>query len=155
MFFSPHLLTLDVHASLERTHRQKFAIPCLAAGIFLILIALPAALVPYYLLPGGPSAFALLPADDGWVNTARVFMSIIVLGSITLWLLRGRDTILAALNVENAAERNKASRWVGVLMWFLIVGLACIGGWVADKIELLGVMATIAVGWLLPCESAT
>jgi hypothetical protein len=152
MFFTPQLLTLDVHSSLARTHRQQFGIPCLAAGMIIVVLSLPAALVPYYLLPEGPSAFALLPATDGWVNAARVGMAIIVLGSITLWLLRGRDTILAALDVDRGAERAKASRWVGALMWTLIVFIACIGGTLSDKIELLGVMATIAVGWLLPCE---
>lgn len=153
MFFSPHLLTLPVHSTLTRNQRQKFGIPCLAAGIIIIVLALPAALVPYYLLPEGPSSFSLLPADDGWVNCARVLMAVIVLGSITMWLLRGRDTILAALGVESGAERNKASRWVGMGMWAIVVGFACIGGAFADKMEILGVIATIAVGWLLPCKS--
>lgn len=150
MFFSPHLQTLPIHGTLRSTNRQKFGAPVLAAGLILVLLSIPLALVPYYLLPEGSTVFTQLPDDDGWVNFARVLMAAIILGSITMWILRGRDTILAALDVERGAERYKAGRWVGLGMWAVVTALACIGGVIADKIELLGVMATIAVSWLMP-----
>ncbi|BEI79948.1 hypothetical protein CcaverHIS002_0104770 [Cutaneotrichosporon cavernicola] len=89
------------------------------------------------------------PDDDGWTNAARVLMAALVLGSTTSWLLRGRDCILTALDVDRG-ESIKAGRWVGLGMWVAVVAIAALGGIVADKVELLGVMATLAVGWLLP-----
>lgn len=68
-----------------------------------------------------------------------------------MWILRARDTVLRAIGVERG-ERQKAGKWVGLGLWVLVVLLACIGGWVAEKVELLGVIATISVGWFLPCE---
>ncbi|KAK8844637.1 hypothetical protein IAR55_006484 [Kwoniella newhampshirensis] len=68
-----------------------------------------------------------------------------------MWILRGRDTILKTIGVERG-ERQKAGKWVGLGLWAIVVALACLGGWVAEKIELLGVLATLAVGWFLPCE---
>ncbi|KAL1408755.1 hypothetical protein Q8F55_005568 [Vanrija albida] len=149
VFFTPHLLTLPIHGTLARTKRQKFIVPVLATTVILVVLALPLALVPYYLLDAAPTVFQQLPDDDGWVNFARALMCAIILGSINLWLLRGRDTVLSALHVDRA-ERYKAGRWVGLGLWVLVVAFACIGGVVADKIQLSGVMATLAVGWLLP-----
>lgn len=149
MFFTPHLQTLSVHTTLQRNTRQRFFIPCFATTLFLVVVGLPFALVPYYLLPPAATGLAQLPPDDGWTNAARVLMATLVLGSTTSWLLRGRDCVLVALDVDRG-ERIKAGRWVGLGMWVVVVALACIGGIVADKVELLGVMATLAVGWLLP-----
>lgn len=78
-------------------------------------------------------------------------MAILVLSSSVTWLLRGQDCILTALDLDRG-ERVKAGRWVGLGMWIIVVSFACLGGIVADKIELLGIMATIAVGWLMPCK---
>jgi hypothetical protein len=140
--------------------------PCLFTSAIILMLSLPLALVPYYLLPamsGGetvtptilsaPSGvLAQLPSDDAWLNIARVLMCAVALGSCNMWLLRGRDCVLKAMEVERG-ERQKAGKWVGLGLWVVVVFLACVGGWVAEKIELLGVMATLAVGWLLPCES--
>jgi len=54
-----------------------------------------------------------------------------------MWILRARDTVLRAIGVERG-ERQKAGKWVGLGLWVLVVLLACIGGWVAEKVELLG-----------------
>lgn len=149
MFFTPHLQTLSVHSTLQRNARQRFFIPCFATTLTIVVISLPFALVPYYLLPPASTGLAQLPKDDGWTNAARVLMAILVLGSTTSWLLRGRDCVLVALDVDRG-ERIKAGRWVGLGMWAVVVLFACIGGVVAEKIELMGVMATLAVGWLMP-----
>lgn len=149
MFFTPHLQSLSVHTTLQRNSSQRFFIPCFATTLALVLLGLPFALVPYYLLPPASTGLAQLPPDDGWTNVARVLMAIIVLGSTTSWLLRGRDCVLAALDVDRG-ESIKAGRWVGLSMWAAVVAIAALGGVVADKVELLGVMATLAVGWLLP-----
>ncbi|KLT38999.1 hypothetical protein CC85DRAFT_209668 [Cutaneotrichosporon oleaginosum] len=149
MFFTPHLQSLSVHTTLQRNSRQQFFIPCFATTLALVLISLPFALVPYYLLPPASTGLAQLPPDDGWTNAARVLMAALVLGSTTSWLLRGRDCILTALDVDRG-ESIKAGRWVGLGMWVAVVAIAALGGIVADKVELLGVIATLAVGWLLP-----
>ncbi|GMK58416.1 hypothetical protein CspeluHIS016_0504480 [Cutaneotrichosporon spelunceum] len=149
MFFSPHLQSLSVHTTLQRNSRQRFYIPCFVTSLSLVLISLPFALVLYYLLPAAPTGLAQLPADDGWTNFARVLMAVLVLGSTTTWLLRGRDCILNALDVDRG-ESIKAGRYVGLGMWAVVVAFAALGGIVAEKIELLGVIATLAVGWLLP-----
>lgn len=151
MFFTPHLQTLHIHSSLKRVKRQQFAIPILASGILILVLSLPFALVPYYLLPPAPTAFDQLPRDDGWTNFARVLMCIIVLASISSWLLRGRDSILVALDVDNT-DKYRAGKFVGAGIWAIVVAFACLGGVVANKIEVLGVIATIAIGWFLPCE---
>ncbi len=96
--------------------------------------------------------FARLPADDAWVDVARILMCAVVLGSSNMWILRARDTVLRAMGVERG-ERQKAGKWVGLGLWSIVVLLACVGGWVAEKVELLGVMATLVVGWFLPCKS--
>jgi len=70
-----------------------------------------------------------------------------------MWILRGRDSILGGLGVERG-ERVKMGRWVGLGFWIVVVVLASLGGWVAEKIEVLGVVATLAVGWLLPCKAS-
>ena len=162
VFLSPHLNTLPLHSTLSRNKRSSFPIPCLTTSSILLVLSLPLALVPYYLLsslddslpeatPTTPSGvFARLPANDAWVNIARVLMSALVLGSCNMWILRARDTVLRAMGVERG-ERQKAGRWVGLGIWAAVVSLACIGGWLAEKVELLGVIATLAVGWLLPC----
>nr|XP_031859917.1 uncharacterized protein CI109_004766 [Kwoniella shandongensis]KAA5526989.1 hypothetical protein CI109_004766 [Kwoniella shandongensis] len=162
IFFTPHLNTLPIHASLARAKRASFPMPCLIGSASILILSLPLALVPYYLLPPlDPQAlptpspttpsgvFARLPADDGWVNLARILMCCVALGSSNMWILRGRDTILKSMGVERG-ERQKAGKWVGLGLWVVVVALACLGGWVAEKIELLGVLATIAVGWFLP-----
>ncbi|WRT63511.1 uncharacterized protein IL334_000416 [Kwoniella shivajii] len=162
IFFSPHINTLPIHSSLARAKSTSFPIPCLLASSMILILCLPLALVPYYLLPmienisipisspTSPSGvFAKLPADDGWVNISRILMCIVILGSTNMWILRGRDTILSSLGVDQG-ERQKAGKWVGLVIWVVVVSLACIGGWLAEKIELLGVLAVLAIGWFLP-----
>lgn len=164
IFLTPHLNTLPIHAALARKKRSSFPVSILIADCILLGLSLPFALVPYYLLPAptdvdanaapitpttSSGVFSQLPYDDGWVNIARLCMVALALGSSNMWIIRGRDTVLKAMGVEHG-ERQKAGRWVGLGMWALVVLLAGIGGVVADKIELLGVMATLAVGWLLP-----
>lgn len=125
------------------------------------MLAIPLALVPYYILPpiteptatptSSSGVFARLPADDGWVNAARVAMMLVSLGTCAQWLMRARDTMLRAMGVDSG-ERDKAGKWVGLGIWVIVVLFACIGGIVSEKIELLGVLATIAVSWFLPCK---
>lgn len=164
MFLSPHLNTLPIHASLSRNKRASFPLPCILSSGVLLALSLPFALVPYYLLPALPDplptatpttstgVFGRLPADDGWVNLARVLQCIIGLGTANMWILRCRDSVLGAVGVERG-QTMRIGRWIGLGLWVFVVGLACIGGWVAEKVELLGVIATLSVGWLLPCES--
>jgi hypothetical protein len=161
VFLTPHINTLPIHASLARNSRSSFPIPCLSTSTFILVLSLPLALVPYYLLPldaslpSSPSGiFGYLPGDDGWVNLARVFMCAVVLGTSNMWILRGRDTVISALGVEREG-RQKAARWVGLGLWVIVVFVACLGGWIAEKVELLGVMAALAIGWFLPCKSRT
>ncbi|WVW81640.1 hypothetical protein I302_103635 [Kwoniella bestiolae CBS 10118] len=162
IFFSPHINTLPIHASLARAKSTSFPVPCLLASSLILILCLPLALVPYYLLPpldqsttpiSSPTTpsgvFARLPADDGWVNFSRVLMCIVVLGSTNMWILRGRDTILSSMGVDQG-ERLKAGKWVGIAIWGVVVLVASISGWVAEKIELLGVLSVLAVGWFLP-----
>lgn len=163
VFLTPHLNTLPTHAALARKKRSSFPVSILIADSIILALSLPFALVPYYLLPPPSSledgaqitptsssgVFSQLPADDGWVNVARLCMVALVLGSSNMWIIRGRDTVLKAMGVEHG-ERQKAGRWVGLAMWAVVVLFAGIGGVVADKIELVGVMATLAIGWLLP-----
>lgn len=151
MFCTPHLQTLPIHGSLKRAKRQQFAVPILASGLLLLVLALPFALVPYYLLPAAPTAFDQLPRDDGWTNFARVLMCLLVLASVSGWLVRGRDSVLVALDVDGG-DRYRAGKFVGAGIWAVVVAFAALGGVVADKIELLGVIATLAIGWFLPCE---
>lgn len=172
IFLSPHLNTLSTHSTLARNKRSSFPIPALATSLSILILSLPLALVPYYLLPplsldSDPTAssssfthiipispsgvFARLPPTDTGINVARVLQCAISLGSCNLWILRGRDTILRSMGVDRG-ERLKIGRYTGLGLWALIVLLACIGGWVAEKVELMGVMATLAVAWLLPCE---
>ena len=68
-----------------------------------------------------------------------------------MWILRGRDTILRSIGVDRG-EAIKAGKWVGVGFWVIIVSLVCLGGWVSEKLEILGVIATISISWLLPCK---
>ncbi|WVO17885.1 hypothetical protein L204_105583 [Cryptococcus depauperatus] len=165
VFFSPHINTLFIHSKLARAKRASFFMPCLLAGAIILILSLPLSLVPYYLLPlSGDSTstavpspnpsissgvFAYLPANDGWVNVARLSQVTLTLGSVNMWILRGRDAILRAMGVEGD-ERIKAGQWVGIGWWITCVGLACLGGWVVDKIELIGVLSVLAVGWFLP-----
>lgn len=164
IFFSPHVNTLSIHSHLERNKRSSFPIPCLATSTSILTLSLPLALVPYYLLPSladlipttatpttRSGVFARLPGDDGWVNLARVLMCVISLGTCNMWILRGRDTLLSAMGVERG-ERQRAGRWVGFGIWVVVVTFACIGGMISEKLELLGVMATLAVSWFLPCK---
>jgi hypothetical protein len=152
-FFSPHINTLSIHTQLDRKRRSGFPIPCLATSVTLLALSLPFALVPYYLLPeDGPfspaGVFARLPAGDGGVNFARVLMCALSLGTCNMWMLRGRDTVLAAM--DGGGQR--AGRWVGVAIWCLVVLFACVGGALANTLRLLGILATLAVSWFLPCE---
>jgi len=78
-------------------------------------------------------------------------MAAMVLGSCNMWILRGRDTILRSIGVDRG-EAIKAGKWVGVGFWVIIVSLVCLGGWVSEKLEILGVIATISISWLLPCK---
>lgn len=163
VFLSPHLNTLPIHASLSRSKRASFPLPCILSSGVLLALSLPFALVPYYLLPALPNplptatpttstgVFGRLPADDGWVNLARVLQCIIGLGTSNMWILRCRDSVLGGLGVERG-QKMRIGRWVGLGLWVVVVALASIGGWLAEKVELLGVIATLAVGWLLPCE---
>ena len=96
--------------------------------------------------------FTRFPDADLSINVARVFMAAMVLGSCNMWILRGRDTILRSMGVDRG-ERIRAGKWVGMGMWAFVVLIACLGGWVGDKLEILGVIATIAVSWLLPGTS--
>jgi hypothetical protein len=133
------------------------------SSAIILSLSLPFALVPYYLLPArieaAPTAtptistgvYGQLPADDGWVNIARILQCMLGLCTCNMWILRGRDSILGGLGVERG-ERLKMGRWIGLGFWIIVVSLACLGGRVAEKIEVLGVIATLAVGWLLPCE---
>lgn len=143
--------------------------PCLISGTIILILSLPLALVPYYLLPMDTTAadkgkgaisnstvpsgvFAHLPADDGWVNLARLLMVTLTLGSTNMWILRGRDVILKTMDVDGG-NHYKIGRWVGFGWWVVAVSVACLGGWVADKTELIGVLGVLAVGWFLPCTS--
>ena len=127
------------------------------------MLSLPFALVPYYLLPdptstttpsaiGNAGVFAKLPSNDGWVNLARILQCAIALGTCNMWILRCRDCILVSMGVESG-ERIKAGRWVGLGLWAFVTALACLGGFVAEKVELLGVLATLGVAWLIPGQS--
>lgn len=163
IFLSPHLNTLPIHSTLSRNKRPSFPLPCLLSSGILLALALPFALVPYYLLPALPDplptatpttpsgVFARLPIDDGWVNLARILQCAVGLGTCNMWILRGRDSVLGGLGVERG-QRYKIGRWVGLGLWLFVVAIATLGGLLAEKIELLGVIATLAVGWLLPCE---
>ncbi|OWZ63126.1 hypothetical protein AYX14_03681 [Cryptococcus neoformans] len=166
IFFSPHVNTLPIHSTLARTKRSSFFMPCLISGTIILILSLPLALVPYYLLPMDTTAadkgkgaisnstipsgvFAHLPADDGWVNLARLLMVTLTLGSTNMWILRGRDVILKTMDVDGG-NHYKIGRWVGFGWWVVAVSVACLGGWVADKTELIGVLGVLAVGWFLP-----
>ena len=163
IFASPHVNTLSIHAMLDRNKRSSFAFPCLISSAILLVLAIPLALVPYYILPpiteptatptSSSGVFARLPGDDGWVNAARIAMLLVSLGTCAQWLMRARDTLLRAMGVDSG-EREKAGKWVGLGIWTIVVLFACIGGVVSEKIELLGVLATLAVSWFLPCECA-
>jgi hypothetical protein len=102
--------------------------------------------------PQKSGVLARFPDADLSINVARVFMAAMVLGSCNMWILRGRDTILRSMGVDRG-EMIKAGKWVGVVFWGLVVGFTCLGGWISEKLEILGVIATIAISWLLPCKS--
>lgn len=163
LFLSPHLCTLSTHSQLARNKRTSFPLPAIASSLFVLVLSLPGALVPYYLfppptpndsgMPAVPRASGILtrfPDADLSINVARVFMAAMILGSCNMWILRGRDTILRSMGVDRD-ERIRAGRWVGLALWAFVVSIACLGGWVSEKLELLGVIATIAISWLLPC----
>lgn len=144
-----------MHSHLDRKKRSSFPVPCLASSTILLALSLPFALVPYYLLPGladvTPSpagVFARLPSHDAWVNVARVLMCALTLATCSVWIMRGRDTILSAMGEDSP----RAGRWVGFALWVVVVIFGCIGGTVADTLRLLGVLATLAVSWFLPCK---
>jgi len=129
-----------------------------------LALSLPAALVPYYLMspptgieegviaaPQKSGILARYPDKDLSINVARVFMAAMILGSSNMWILRGRDTILRSIGVDRG-EMVKAGKWVGLGFWTIIVAIVCLGGWISEKLEILGVIATIAISWLLPCK---
>jgi len=166
LFLSPHICTLSTHSALARAKRTSFPFPALAASLVVLCLSLPAALVPYYLMstptgmvegviaaPRKSGVLARFPDQDLSINVARLFMAAMVLGSCNMWILRGRDTILRSIGVDRG-EMIKAGRWVGLGYWAIIVALVCFGGWVSEKLEVLGVIATIAISWLLPCKSS-
>jgi hypothetical protein len=101
--------------------------------------------------PRKSGVLARFSDHDLSINVARVFMAAMVLGSCNMWILRGRDTILRSIGVDRG-EMIKAGRWVGLGFWAFIVTLVCLGGWVCEKLEILGVISTIAISWLLPCK---
>lgn len=102
--------------------------------------------------PRKSGTLARFPDRDLSINVARLFMAAMVLGSCNMWILRGRDTILRSIGVDRG-EMVKAGRWVGLGFWVVIVGITCLGGWISEKLEILGVIATIGISWLLPCMS--
>jgi hypothetical protein len=163
VLFTPHIHTLPIHGSLVRTSRPKFPIPCLVSSSTILVLGLPLALVPYYLLKtihpdmapealaNSSGVLAYLPAGDGWLNFARTLFVLVVIGVINNYLQRGREVLLKAVGAEREG-RTKASRYIDAALWIFVTLFACIGGWTADKIELIGIIAVIAVGWFMPCE---
>ncbi|ORX34982.1 hypothetical protein BD324DRAFT_582450 [Kockovaella imperatae] len=154
IFLSPHINTIPIHRTLTRNKRSSFPLPCLISSGIVLALTLPFALVPYYLLPYDDnsidrSVFSRLPLDDGWVNLARLFQCFLSLGTCNVWILRCRDTVLSTMGVESG-ERVKAGRWVGLGLWVIITALACVRGWVGQKIEMIGIILTLGVAWFLP-----
>lgn len=165
LLFTPHPHILPIQSSLVRESRARFPICSLAVVATLVVLGLPFALVPYYLLPNNDASsleWSPVPIDragifgalstekkDDWLNLARVSMVALLLYSTSSWVNRGREICLKALGVEREG-RLKASRWIGIAMWFLIVIFAVAGGWAAGKIEVLGMACVLAVGWLIP-----
>jgi hypothetical protein len=179
LFFTPHIRTLPIHSTLIKTSRRWFPSSCLAAAGILVILCLPFALVPYYLLAKEPSSsmpsireagrlagiFEALqvgntdPTDnsetgkgfktDSWLNLARVCMVALILHSIVLWVAQAKDISLRALGIRREG-RAKAQRWLSVCFWVLVTGIACIGGRFADKLEWIGSACVISVGWLIP-----
>lgn len=76
-------------------------------------------------------------------------MMALILTSANQWVGQARAVGLRAMGVEREG-RAKAQKWLGLAMWLLVLLFACIGGVVADKLETLGAMCTLAVGWLVP-----
>ena len=68
-----------------------------------------------------------------------------------MWLLRCRDSILEGLELERG-RRFRIARWIGLALWAVVLLLSSLGGWIVEKLQTLGVIATLAVGWLLPCK---
>jgi hypothetical protein len=163
VLFTPHIHTLPIHSSLIRTSRPKFPIPCVVSSSTILVLGLPLALVPYYLLKtltpdsvpealrNSSGVLATLPSSDDWLNLARVSFALVVLGTTNMYLLRGREVMLRAFGAEREG-RAKASKYIDVAMWGFVTVFACAGGWLADKIELLGIIAVLAVGWFMPGE---
>lgn len=162
VFLSPHICTLSTHAQLARSQRTSFPIPAIASSLVVLALSLPGALVPYYLFPPptkldgtmprasrASGTFSRFPDADLSVNVARVFMAALILGSCNMWILRGRDTILRAIGVDRG-QRIRTGRWVGLGLWAFVVAVTCLDGWFTEKLELLGVISTLAVSWLLP-----
>lgn len=145
----------------------------------LVVLCLPFALVPYYLLVKEPSSsmpsireagrlagiFEALQVGntghdgnpvagkgfqtDGWLNFARVCMVVLILHSLVLWISQAKDISLRALGIRREG-RAKAQRWLSVVFWVVVTGIACIGGKFADKVEWIGAACVISVGWLIP-----
>lgn len=179
LFFTPHIRTLPIHSTLVKTSRRWFPSSCLAASGILVMLCLPFALVPYYLLAkessssmpsigqagrlagifealqvgntgsNGDSASGKGFKTDSWLNFARVCMVVLILHSIVLWVAQAKDISLRALGIRREG-RAKAQRWLSVCFWILVTGIACIGGRFADKLEWIGSACVISVGWLIP-----
>ncbi|KAJ9123916.1 hypothetical protein QFC22_000706 [Naganishia vaughanmartiniae] len=179
LLFTPHIRTLPIHSTLIKTSRQWFPGACLSASGILVILCLPFALVPYYLLAKEPSfnmpslrgagrlagIFKVLqvgridmngdPAigegfeTDNWLNFARVCMITLILHSIVLWISQAKDISLRALGIKREG-RAKAQRWLSACFWLVVTGIACFGGDFANRLEWLGAACILSVGWLLP-----
>lgn len=86
---------------------------------------------------------------DGWLNFARICMIVLILHTLVLWVSQAKDISLRALGIRREG-RAKAQRWLSVVFWVLVTGIACIGGGFADKLEWMGAACVISVGWLIP-----
>lgn len=159
LFNTPHVQTLPIHGSLVRTSRTWFPLPCLIAAGTLLVMVLPYSLVPYYLFNlheegvglsrAGIFAIMQRPEVDGALNFARLCMIALTLTTANQWVGQARAVGLRALGVEREG-RAKAQRWLGFAAWIIILAFACIGGWVADQLEIIGGICILAIGWLVP-----
>ena len=159
LFNTPHVQTLPIHGSLVRTSRTWFPLPCLIAAGTLLVMVLPYSLVPYYLFNlheegvglsrAGIFAIMQRPEVDGALNFARLCMIALTLTTANQWVGQARAVGLRALGVEREG-RAKAQRWLGFAAWIIILAVACIGGWVADQLEIIGGICILAIGWLVP-----
>ena len=160
LFNTPHVQTLPIHGSLRKTSRTWFPLPCLISAGALLTMVLPYSLVPYYLHELHREGLGLSRAGifsimhrpnivDGALNFGRFCMIALTLTKANQWVGQARAVGLRALGVEREG-RAKAQRWLGFGAWLFILFFGCIGGWVADQLEILGSICILAVGWLVP-----